>query len=404
MRAVDRRGPGVRLAVAAEVDRPRVVDRRVHLLRGDLGRRDEAVERHVLESVQTALADARFLQHGVGEPRREVGSQQASHGAALDDRLVKQAPCPRHGHQGGHLPAAAGLAEDRHVRGIAAEARDVVPHPLERGDDVEQTHVSRCRVLLAADGREVEEADRADAVVEADDDDIVACEVLSVVDVHLVAGAGGEAAAVQPDHDGALATVEAGSPDVQAQTVFALRAGVPFVDEGHLVLVPMLGRNLRAREPPGERRANAGPRRRFRGRHEAPGAGGGRSIGNAPEDERLPVPESAHLPVGRAGDGGGVRSDEGTGGRGPGGRSRLGGHSPREKACGGRAGGGLHPGTPRRFHRLLPPEMSTVVSAAERDARLQRPRRRKATPRGTRRRPPGSKREPSARSASPCMR
>ena len=335
---------GLNVAVPAEVERPRVVGSGVDPLRSALGHRDEAIEGHVLEGFQAVPAHAGLLQHGVGEPGREVGRQHASHGAALDDGPVKEAPGLRRGQERVHLAAPAGLAEDRDVPGIAAEVLDVVPHPFERRHDVEQTHVSRGRESLASDGREVEEADGAEAVVEADDDDVVAREVLAVVGVHLVSGADVEAAAVQPDHDGAFAVVETGSPDVQAQAVLALRAGIPLVDEGDLVLVPVLRRDLRARKAIGERGAHSFPGFRLRRGHEPPRAGGRGPIGNALEDEDVPVHEAAHLPERRLGDGGRVGCDDRTRIPGSGSRSRCGRASPRDEARGRHASGGLDPG------------------------------------------------------------
>ncbi len=62
---------------------------------------------------------------------------------------------------------AGRLAEDRHVCGVAAEARDVSLHPLQRGDRVEHAVVARhVRARDSADELGVsEEAECAEAVV-----------------------------------------------------------------------------------------------------------------------------------------------------------------------------------------------------------------------------------------------
>src|SRR5204862_2035727 len=97
-------------------------------------------------------------------------------------------------------PAAARLAEDRDVARIAAEGVDVVPHPLERHHDVLHPHVARLAVLLAASPGEVEKAERVEAMRDRHDNGaVLARELLSVVEDR-VAGAGAEAAAVEPDH------------------------------------------------------------------------------------------------------------------------------------------------------------------------------------------------------------
>ena len=72
------------------------------------------------------------------------------------DDLVEEALRGRHVHQADDLAAAAGLPEDHDVAGIAAEALDVVVHPLQRRHEVGGAGVAGVRVLRAI-GR----ADRA---------------------------------------------------------------------------------------------------------------------------------------------------------------------------------------------------------------------------------------------------
>ena len=72
------------------------------------------------------------------------------------------------------LSAAARLAEDRDVARIAAEARGVVAHPFERGDEIEHADIARLREALAADGRQIEMAEDVEAVIDRDDHDVVA--------------------------------------------------------------------------------------------------------------------------------------------------------------------------------------------------------------------------------------
>ncbi len=78
-----------------------------------------------------------------------------------------------HGQQRRHAHGAGGLAEDRDLVGVTAERGDVVAHPLERGDLVEQPAVARAGELRI-EVAEVEEAERAEAVVEGDEHDAVA--------------------------------------------------------------------------------------------------------------------------------------------------------------------------------------------------------------------------------------
>ena len=61
----------------------------------------------------------------------------------MNDGAMKQSLGRGHGRQHGRLPAAAGLAEDGDVLGIAAERRDVVAHPFERQHQIQQARVTR---------------------------------------------------------------------------------------------------------------------------------------------------------------------------------------------------------------------------------------------------------------------
>ncbi len=104
-------------------------------------------------------------------------------------------------HHAGGLASAAGLAEERHIAGVAAEFCDVVLHPLQRGDQIDGAGVARLRVLRAI-GREIERADDIEAVVDADDYDVAElAEILAVIGVGFHRRAVGESAAVHPDHD-----------------------------------------------------------------------------------------------------------------------------------------------------------------------------------------------------------
>ncbi len=80
----------------------------------------------------------------------------------------------RHGQQRADFAPAAGLAEDRHVAGIAAEPVDVVAHPLQRRDHVERAGVPRLCELGTADRREVEEAEDVEPLIHGNDHDVVA--------------------------------------------------------------------------------------------------------------------------------------------------------------------------------------------------------------------------------------
>ena len=136
-----------------------------------------------------------------GDGRADVGGEclgEVEAGHALRDGAAKEPGGARHGHQRRDAAGSRGLAEDGDPAGIAAEGDDVVLHPAERGDLIQEPAVGRCSA-------EVPEALGAQAVVEGHDDDAVtgqrgaveegiagpAVDVASAVDPHHHRQAGG---------------------------------------------------------------------------------------------------------------------------------------------------------------------------------------------------------------------
>src|SRR5262249_59413726 len=82
----------------------------------------------------------------------------------------------RGGGQGRGVGPARRLPEDGDLVRVAAEGGDVVAHPLERAHQVERPEVPRALGVaraLAAERGMAEPAERAEAVVEGDDDDVL---------------------------------------------------------------------------------------------------------------------------------------------------------------------------------------------------------------------------------------
>ncbi len=141
---------------------------------------------------------------------------------ALRDGTVEQPLGERgHGQEVDHA-GACGLARDGDAVRVAAEVRDVVAHPAQDGDAVEQSVVSRgpvCRLGAQLGGGQ--KAEGAQAVVEGDDDEAVTGQVLAVV-AGVRPGTFAESAPVDPDEDRApLRAVVRTCPDVQVQAVLA---------------------------------------------------------------------------------------------------------------------------------------------------------------------------------------
>ena len=112
--------------------------------------------------------------------------------------------------------------------GVASERGDVVAHPLERGNLIEQRHVSRSREPRV-EMVEVGEAERAEPVVDGDDDHVAAARQFSGIEEGTRADV--ERATVDPHHDGMVcatdsrlrARTESGGEHVQREAVFADR-------------------------------------------------------------------------------------------------------------------------------------------------------------------------------------
>jgi hypothetical protein len=71
-----------------------------------------------------------------------------------------------HGHKGGALGSAAGLAEDEDASGVAAKFGDVVANPLEGKDKIELASVAAVGEVSSTDIGEVEVAEEIEAMVE----------------------------------------------------------------------------------------------------------------------------------------------------------------------------------------------------------------------------------------------
>ena len=149
-------------------------------------------------------------------------------------------------------PGARRLTEDRHVLRIAAESADVLAHPLECSNLVEQTVVARRAVgRLCCQSRVGEEAEHAEAIVDRDHHDALASESRAVVPGRSAA-AGSEAATVDPHHDRApLADPFGARPDVEEKAVLAALDRRPAVEglRVALWLPAVLGERARVELP-----------------------------------------------------------------------------------------------------------------------------------------------------------
>ncbi|MEZ5766059.1 MAG: hypothetical protein R3D69_18700 [Xanthobacteraceae bacterium] len=113
----------------------------------------------------------RLLGRGFGRHRLQM--RVAGVGAALHDGAVEQALGRRHRHDGRNLAAAARLAEDRDVAGVAAEFGDVVAHPGQRRNQIEHAGVRGFREFWQQ-LPEIQKAEQVQPVIDGDDHHVAA--------------------------------------------------------------------------------------------------------------------------------------------------------------------------------------------------------------------------------------
>ena len=189
--------------------------------RSTAGRAAAARRRRVMSWRLSSCCAARIFSTGTsrsfatsGDARpscvQDAASSTASADVAIVDRLaraaLRESPCGRARVRAGQpssVPTLMPPADSPKIVtsfGIAAERLDVVAHPLERRDLVEQAGVrGRAR---SADAPRSQEAERAEPVVDRDDDHVAAPRERCAVVDRLRAGADHEGAAVDPDHHG----------------------------------------------------------------------------------------------------------------------------------------------------------------------------------------------------------
>jgi hypothetical protein len=129
-------------------------------------------------------AEADFAQHRFRKLRGPLAVVEPDGRTPHYDGAVEQVARRRHRQQRAHLPAAARLAEDRHVAGIAAEALDVVAHPLQRRQHVERAGIAGLGESRAAKLGEVHVAEDVEPLIDSYHHDVVMGGEIGAVDRH----------------------------------------------------------------------------------------------------------------------------------------------------------------------------------------------------------------------------
>ncbi len=215
-------GPGQRHRV---VGHQVAVDGRRERQPARCGRRDmvEDVGRGVDQRLDGSAVSlpgghAQPVEHQLRHPVRPAALVDRGGRRALGDRAGEQAGGRWHGQQCGHDTGARGLAEHGHPVGVAAEAGDVVANPPQCREHVAQGDVA---VELFPERGEVDEAERAEPVVDGDDDDVGGGGQHGTVVERLAARAEDVGPAVQPHHHrpGVARRGPRRRPDVEEQAV-----------------------------------------------------------------------------------------------------------------------------------------------------------------------------------------
>src|SRR6266496_3864408 len=146
----------------------------------------------------------------------------------LGDGSAEETCCPGHRHQRGDAHPARRLAKDRDVRGITTEGGDVLLHPGECGDLIEQTEVGNAV-------SQEEEAIGSETIVEGDADDSIAGETRAIIGWHGSRSVG-KGAPMNPDHDRQPRLSQVWGPDIEVQVILT---GDIYLRYKHIV-----GRNI----------------------------------------------------------------------------------------------------------------------------------------------------------------
>ncbi len=154
---------------------------------------------------------------------------QALHGfelaSAFANHPVEQSAREGASRQQVGAPGAGRLAEDGDRLRIAAESRDILLHPLQGGDLIEQAEIGGSGVIgFPGQFRMREETEHAQAIVDGHHDDTLPGQLFAIVGGHR-RSPGGQRAAVDPHHHRELVIRRFGCRiDIQIQAVLFHRS------------------------------------------------------------------------------------------------------------------------------------------------------------------------------------
>jgi hypothetical protein len=233
---------------------------------------------HITQLAGLCVREAGLSEEAVHHIVRRLWRVPDQYSAALLDDLVHQAACPRHNRQHRRADGPGRLPEHSHIVWIATETTDLVPHPLQGRNLVEDALVAGAVELVTTDPLAAQEAKQAKPVIERNHHHITPRGQPRAVEEWARTVAEQKSPAVQPDQHWPSRVVCRRGPDVEIEAVFA------HLGEGQTRLVDRVG-PLHGRRAIGAGLADPIPGNRFVRRAKAEGADGRLGIGNATEDE-----------------------------------------------------------------------------------------------------------------------
>ena len=113
--------------------------------------RNESVGGHLLQPLNICAVEAQFIEQRHRQLAvRHTAVTLPAHGTALDGCPMEETLGCGHCHEGADFPAAAGLSIDHYSAGIPAEVRNILPHPIKRGDEIQHADIRRIGVFFTA--------------------------------------------------------------------------------------------------------------------------------------------------------------------------------------------------------------------------------------------------------------
>ncbi len=170
-----------------------------------IARLQQLIHRRGLQLVHLTGFEIQARKEALRVLARSIARDALDGGATLHNRPPEQSVRGGHGHQRADLAPTTGLTKNRDVARVGAKGRNVVPHPLQRRNDVKVAHIAAIGIALGTQTRQVQVAQRREPVIHRHDDDVVLLGQLGAVIAYEAPGTTGEAATVQPHHDRKLA-------------------------------------------------------------------------------------------------------------------------------------------------------------------------------------------------------